>query len=262
MCDLAPANLTLCVQDATIKRIKFMKRGEKMGKFIITRTALGDRFCLMSDSDRTLAVSRHYATLDACKKGIASLVTNAPTMPVRDTTAGEYGKNPKFEIIARDKGVAFLVKSPNGKAVITSPTYATKKACLRAISMLRLGVRDCEILFHNKEGYTPLSMKALDGVGTARATKKPTEPLTPAAPTPFEDISLSDDTALDDVIDTPCEVVPPEAPLKSPAVPRLIRVQQAPKTPPQAPTPTREPLAEKREGGFARYGLLGKIFKK
>lgn len=41
-----------------------------MGQFIITRTPKGDRFQLKSDSGRTLAVSRHYATLDACKKGI------------------------------------------------------------------------------------------------------------------------------------------------------------------------------------------------
>ena len=70
-----------------------------MGKFIISRTAAGDRFILQTDRGYTLAVSRRYATLDACKKGIVSLIANAPTVPVRDLLSGERGPNPKFEIL-------------------------------------------------------------------------------------------------------------------------------------------------------------------
>lgn len=142
-----------------------------MGKFIISRSLAGDRFLLRSDNGQTLAVSRHYATLDACKKGIASLIVNAPAMPVLDATVGEYGPNPKFEIVAGERGFAFLVKSANGKSVINSPDYATKKACLRAIAMLRRGVCDYEILFHSKEGFTPLTMKAPAGAAAKPLTQ-------------------------------------------------------------------------------------------
>ncbi|MBQ9801908.1 MAG: DUF1508 domain-containing protein [Clostridia bacterium] len=154
-----------------------------MGKFIVYRTAAGDRFFLRSDTGHTLAISRHYATLDACKKGIASLIVNAPVIPVLDATVGEYGPNPKFEIVERDPGFAFVMKSANGTSVITSPAYATKKACLRGIAMLRHGVESYELLFHNKEGLTPLTMKA----PTATVTLRPDRPavtkrLRPAAP--------------------------------------------------------------------------------
>lgn len=154
-----------------------------MGKFIVYRTAAGDRFFLRSDTGHILAISHHYATLDACKKGIASLIVNAPVIPVLDATVGEYGPNPKFEIVERDPGFAFVMKSANGKSVITSPAYATKKACLRGIAMLRHGVESYELLFHNKEGLTPLTMKA----PTATVTLRPDRPAVtkrklPAAP--------------------------------------------------------------------------------
>ncbi len=181
-----------------------------MGKFIITRSAAGDRFFLQSDSGHTLAVSRHYATLDACKKGIASLIVNAPVIPVLDATAGEYGPNPKFEIIAAEVGFAFLMKSANGKSVLHSPAYATKKACLRAIAMLRRGVTDYELLFHTKEGLTPLTMKAPKGAAAKpaadpapaviRRSKKP------AAPSTFPDIEEQLDPDLLDPITEAVEV--------------------------------------------------------
>ena len=217
-----------------------------MGKFIITRSAAGDRFSLVSESGRTLAVSRHYATLDACKKGIASLIINAPLMPVVDATLGEYGPNPKFEIVSATGGVAYLVKSPNGKTVITSPDYATKKACLRAISMLRTGVLDVEILLYNKARYTPIVMKALDGI-----TPQP----------PVADPTPSEEPPVEDSAPTPRFADPtPEAPVATPparpvGTPRLIRLQ------PKAPSCER-PTAQKSESERTLGGILGRFFKK
>ena len=70
-----------------------------MGRFILSRDASGVRFLLESDTGRTLAVSKQYATLDAAKKGICSLVYYAPIIPLIDTTVGESAPNPKFELL-------------------------------------------------------------------------------------------------------------------------------------------------------------------
>ncbi len=143
-----------------------------MGRFIISRSAAGDRFILQSGNGQVLAVSKTYATLDACKKGIASLVVHAPIMPVRDLSAGEGGPNPKCEIVAAGKGFSYRVKAANGKVVITSVPYATKKACLRAVAMLRSGVADYEILFERQAGLVPLAMKMPAGVAAPRTPAK------------------------------------------------------------------------------------------
>ena len=129
-----------------------------MGCFIISRTPSGDRFMLQSEAGRTLAVSRDYATLDACKKGICSLVYYAPVAPVVDSSAGEYGPNPKIEITAGEGGLYYNVKSVNGKSVITDGPFVTKKACLRAIAMLRTGVQGAEVFFARPAGFERLTV--------------------------------------------------------------------------------------------------------
>ena len=254
-----------------------------MGQFIISRSAAGDRFSLRSDSGRILAVSRNDATLDACKKGIASLIVNAPVIPVLDATVGEYGRNPKFEIVAAGTGFTFLMKSANGKSVLTSPAYATKKACLRAISMLRRGVADYEILFYTKEGLTPLTMKPPRGAAAKPALPKPLLPpeadKPPFAPEPIEAESFPDEAeqpqdACDEVSpatqeqqiptpskaellkETPSPLVAAQTPKEVPVTPRLIRLEKSPKAAP-ARARTRVP----QKPSVARE-LLSKLFKK
>ena len=268
--------------------------GNIMGKFIISRSLAGDRFLLQSDHGQTLAVSRHYATLDACKKGIASLIVNAPVMPVRDATVGEYGPNPKFEIVAGERGFAFLVKSANGKSVINSPDYATKKACLRAIAMLRRGVCNYEILFHTKEGFTPLTMKAPVGA-TARPLTQAREIATTVvdAKEPLEQTDLfveaQDPLEQDhDIFAQDCDSVPqsdmpeenvtvpqklhtaetkkaenaaPQAPQTTPPMPRIIRLQ-SPKREVVTPTAATQKAPKRGAGaGLGRQGILSRLFK-
>lgn len=261
-----------------------------MGKFIISRSLAGDRFLLQSDHGQTLAVSRHYATLDACKKGIASLIVNAPVMPVLDATVGEYGPNPKFEIVAGERGFAFLVKSANGKSVINSPDYATKKACLRAIAMLRRGVCDYEILFHSKEGFTPLTMKAPVGA-TARPLTQAREIATTVvdAKEPLEQTDLLAEVQDYESFEQDCELLPqsdvqgenvtapqkpytaevervtppaPQAPQTAVPMPRIIRLQ-SPKR--EEPTPTAAATQKAPKSGvgagLGRQGILGRLFK-
>lgn len=147
-----------------------------MGRFIISRSAAGDRFLLQSDTGRTLAVSRAYATLDACKKGICSLVTYLPLSPVVDASAGETGPNPKCEIAKEGGGYVYYIKSPNGKTLLSCQPMQTKKAVLRAVSMLKEGVLEAEVLFWRKAGYTPLKVRLPDGAEAQAAEKREDRP--------------------------------------------------------------------------------------
>ena len=230
-----------------------------MGKFIVSRTAAGDRFVLETDLGYTLATSRVYATLDACKKGIASLVANAPTVPVRDLTAGERGPNPKIEITGAEGAYRFVLKSANGRSVIESGSFATKKACLRAISMLRTGVTSVEVLFEQKGGLIPLQIKALRG-GAETAERESTAVL-PADTQ--ETVQVLDEPIADEVIAEDTDVaeepvaeppVPPPAPVP-PAAPRLVRPKPAPApAPPKAKTAStsaRKPIPVKPMAIFA-----------
>ena len=210
-----------------------------MGRFIVSRTATGERFLLQSDAGRVLCTSREYATLDACKKGIASLVRFAPTAPLVDSTAGESGANPKFEITRAADGFVFELKAANGKSVILSGTYATKKACLRAVSMLRGGVVGAELFFSRPAGLQPLKMQT-EPVAE-RKPKMPQKPVSPrvavsavaefAAPAMPETSPASAPSmplaAAAHSTQPPVSAPKADAPQSSAVVPRLIRLAPA-----------------------------------
>ncbi len=236
-----------------------------MGRFIISRSAAGERFLLQSDAGRVLCVSREYATLDACKKGIASLIKFAPTAPLVDSTAGERGANPKFELTATEGGFAFELKSANGKSVIASGVYATKKACLRAVSMLRSGVVGAELFFSRPAGLQPLKMQVESA--TQRKPELPKKPAalrvaasaaateTQGAPANSETMPVLAQTVppLDTVphsVSSPVATPKAEAAQSTAVVPRLIRLTPvSASTPkPQGTTPVPRRQAEKKRG--------------
>lgn len=230
-----------------------------MGKFIISRDDSGVRFCLMAENGRRLAVSRAYATLDACKKGIASLIVNAPVVPLVDSSAGKRAPNPKIELVSLGDGFGFVLKSANGKSVITSSRYATKKACLRAVAMLRSGVVGAVVLLRQNGTDVPVVMTAhLAAVGvTEGALATPAVAArSVAAPTPFSeatdavasdaDTGVADTDGDGEMLDTPdappCEppvtqgsIRPVFAAHEGDAVPRLVRLQPS-------PTPGKRPV--------------------
>lgn len=138
-----------------------------MGCFVISQTATGVRFLLRSDAGQTLAISKNYASLDTCKKGIRSLITILPGAPVVNLTAGERGPNPKCEIDGEEGAYVYRYKSSNGKVVIESRPVQTEKAALRAIAMLKEAVAEPKMMFWQKEGYVPLKL------GLPTGDKKP-----------------------------------------------------------------------------------------
>ncbi|MBE6690016.1 MAG: DUF1508 domain-containing protein [Ruminococcaceae bacterium] len=132
-----------------------------MAQFIITRDGRGVFFTLRSDKERTLVSSKCYATLDACKKGICSMVFYAPIVPLCDVTAGESGPNPKMELTGGGGAYSYALKAPNGKTVVEGGPYESKKACLRAISMLRSGVQGAPVVMHEAAQRKPLTVGKL-----------------------------------------------------------------------------------------------------
>ncbi|MBR7182345.1 MAG: hypothetical protein IKD28_06165, partial [Clostridia bacterium] len=171
-----------------------------MGRFIVSRTATGVRFLLLSDKGRTLFSSKEYATLDACKKGICSLCYYAPIIPVIDLTLGACAPNPKFELDADGDGFSYAMKSANGKVVAAQGGFATKKACLRAISMLRTGVIGAEVLLVNPAGYIPLTVG-----GMVRETAPLSYPTEDFADTPVYDAPALEEDSFDVPVDAPVD---------------------------------------------------------
>ena len=215
-----------------------------MGRFVISRNAAGVSFCLQAENGRRLAASRTYATLDACKKGIASLIANAPTVPLVDSTVGERAPNPKIEIVAVADGVGFVLKSANGKSVLTSPAYATKKACLRAVSMLRLGVQCAEVVLVQNAELVPVVMTAhMTAAGIAPTAPVPptkTEPIAPVSlPVAAEmcdalSETLATESDAADLLEAAPEAIFEEAP-EAESAPCEKAPAVAPTAPPQAP---------------------------
>lgn len=170
-----------------------------MGLFVVSRSAEGDRFLLRSAAGQTLTVSKPYATLDACKKGMRSLVAAASAAPVTERAAAP---NPKFLLIREGERWRYMLRSPNGKTLVASGDFATRKAVLRAVAMLRAGVADPVAVFAAPTGEVPLSVRfEAPQRPTVRAVKTPL----PAPTTPQS------------VPEAPQSVPEPPQPAKRPA---------------------------------------------
>ena len=73
-----------------------------MGKFEIKEAKTGVKFNLKATNGQVIASSQIYKSLRTCKKGIASVMNNAPDAGLEDQTVEgfEKVKNPKFEVSA------------------------------------------------------------------------------------------------------------------------------------------------------------------
>ena len=90
-----------------------------MGKFIIKETKTGIKFDLKAANGEVIATSEVYAAEASCRKGIASVIKNAPIANIEDQTADNYEvqKHPKFEIYL-DKGGEFRFRHPYSKGPV------------------------------------------------------------------------------------------------------------------------------------------------
>ena len=121
-----------------------------MGKFEIKKTKNGGfMFNLKAGNGEIIATSETYNTLDACKNGVNSVVTNAPAAAVEDQTVEGYAteKNPKFEIYADKKGeFRFRLKGKNGQIIATGEGYKAKASCKNGIESIKKNAVDAKIV--------------------------------------------------------------------------------------------------------------------
>ena len=107
-----------------------------MGKFVIKPAKTGFMFNLKAGNGEVIATSEVYASLDACKNGVASVQKNAPIANVEDQTKADFEtqKNPKFEVYADKRGeFRFRLKAKNGEIIAVSEGYKSKASCLNGI---------------------------------------------------------------------------------------------------------------------------------
>ena len=119
-----------------------------MGKFVISDAKNGVKFNLKAGNGETIANSEVYSSLAACKKGIASVMKNAPIAPIEDQTKEGYKaeRNPKFEVYQDKKGeFRFRLKARNGQIIAVSEGYTTMKACENGIASVKKNSADAKI---------------------------------------------------------------------------------------------------------------------
>ena len=120
-----------------------------MGKFVIRKTKTGIKFDLLATNGQVVATSEVYASLASCKKGIASVVTNAALAEVEDQTveAFQLKKNPKFELYKDKAGeLRFHLKAKNGQVIATSEGYKSMAACTKGIESVKKNSVEAKVI--------------------------------------------------------------------------------------------------------------------
>ena len=120
-----------------------------MGKFVIRKTNTGVKFDLKATNGEVIATSEVYASEASCKKGIASVIKNAPVAAVEDQTVEGFAeeKHPKFEIYADKAGeFRFRLKATNGQVIAVSEGYKAMKSCVNGIESVKKNAQDSQIV--------------------------------------------------------------------------------------------------------------------
>ena len=110
-----------------------------MGKFVIRRTETGVVFHLKARNGETVAVSQLYASMEACYKGIESVIRHAALAAVEDQTARGFAprstRNSRSTATAR-AGSAFGCSPETGRTSRRAQA-GTKENCRKGIESLR-----------------------------------------------------------------------------------------------------------------------------
>lgn len=120
-----------------------------MGKYIIKPAKSGGCvFDLKADNGLIVARSQVYATTRTCKKGIASVRTNAPIAKIEDQTKEDWKKLtcPKFEIYTDEANeTRFRLKARNGQIIAASQGYNEHESAYVGIESI---IHNCESEIH------------------------------------------------------------------------------------------------------------------
>ena len=120
-----------------------------MGKFVIRKTNTGIKFDLKASNGEVIATSEVYSSAESCKKGLASVQTNAPVAAVENQTLEGYAveKHPKFEIYTDKAGeFRFRLKATNGQIIAVSEGYKAIASCLNGIESVKKNAVDAKIV--------------------------------------------------------------------------------------------------------------------
>ena len=120
-----------------------------MGKFVIRTTNTGVKFDLKATNGQVIATSEVYTTEAACRKGIESVMKNAPVANVEDQTVEGYAeqKHPKFEIYADKAGeFRFRLKATNGQVIAVSEGYVAMASCVNGVESVKKNAVDAAIV--------------------------------------------------------------------------------------------------------------------
>jgi len=120
-----------------------------VSRFVIRQVNTGFKFDLYAPNGQSVLTSEVYATAAACRKGIASVVKNAPGAKLEDQTAEPVRAqtNPKFELYRDRAGNhRFRLKARNGEIIAVSEPYSGKSSCLMGIESVRKNAAEAEIM--------------------------------------------------------------------------------------------------------------------
>ena len=120
-----------------------------MGKFIMRRVNSGIKFDLKAANGQTILSSEVYTSEAACRKGMESVMKNAPVARIENQTEAGWktAVHPKFEMY-RDKrgGYRFRLKARNGEIIAISDSYSAKAGCLNGIESVKANAPGAQII--------------------------------------------------------------------------------------------------------------------
>ncbi len=111
-----------------------------MSRFVIRTVSSGVKFDLKAPNGQVVLTSGVYACEAACRKGMESVVKNAPIAKVENQTQEDFKSltNPKFELYQDKAGeFRFRLKARNGEIIGLSDAYASKAGCLSGIDSVK-----------------------------------------------------------------------------------------------------------------------------
>ena len=119
-----------------------------MGKFVIKETKTGIKFDLKAGNGEVILTSEVYNSEASCRKGIASVMKNAPSAVEDQTVEGfETLKHPKYEVYTDKAGeFRFRLKARNGEIIAVGEGYKAKASCLNGIDSIRRNAPEAEIV--------------------------------------------------------------------------------------------------------------------
>ncbi|MBP5744914.1 MAG: YegP family protein [Lachnospiraceae bacterium] len=119
-----------------------------MGKFVLSEAKNGFKFNLVAGNGEVIATSQVYKSKVTAKKGIASVMANAPVANIENQTEKGYATvtNPKFEVYKDKKGeFRFRLKAKNGQIIATGEGYTKLDGCLKGVASVQKNAKDGKI---------------------------------------------------------------------------------------------------------------------